>query len=255
MRLFTSGTTGTPKGVPIPVRAIASFVTYLEYGLHVTEDDVFWNAADPGWAYGLYYAIIGRWPAGRRSLLLQAGFSTDLTWQVLSRFGVTNLAAAPTVFRSLRSAGGDLPADLRVRRMTSAGEPLNPEMVVLGGRAGSASRSTTPTARPSSACAWSTAGTPTSRRRSRRARWVARMPGWSMAVLRNLTDEPAPAGELGRVAVDLRAQPGHVVRRLRRRPGQDRRAVQPRTAAGTSPATPGPWTRTATSSSPRATTT
>jgi acetyl-CoA synthetase len=58
-------------------------VTYLDYGLHVTEDDVFWNAADPGWAYGLYYAIIAPMAAGRRSLLLQAGFSTDLTWQVL----------------------------------------------------------------------------------------------------------------------------------------------------------------------------
>jgi len=126
---FTSGTTGTPKGVPIPVRAVASFQIYLEYGLHVTEDDVFWNAADPGWAYGLYYAIIAPMAAGRRSLLLQAGFSPELTWRVMSEYGVTNLAAAPTVFRSLRSGGLPVPKDLALRAITSAGEPLNPEMV------------------------------------------------------------------------------------------------------------------------------
>ncbi len=82
--LFTSGTTGTPKGVPVPVKALASFVVYLELGLDVTPDDVFWNAADPGWAYGLYYAILAPMAAGRRSLLLHAGFTASLTYQVMS---------------------------------------------------------------------------------------------------------------------------------------------------------------------------
>ncbi len=67
------------------------------------EDDVFWNAADPGWAYGLYYALLGPMASGVRSILLHAGFSAPLTWQVMERFGVTNFAAAPTVYRSLRA--------------------------------------------------------------------------------------------------------------------------------------------------------
>ncbi|HEX8781377.1 MAG TPA: AMP-binding protein, partial [Nocardioides sp.] len=134
VRLFTSGTTGTPKGVPIPVKALASFVTYLEYGLDVREDDVYWNAADPGWAYGLYYGIAGPLAAGRRNVLLRAGFTPETTWRVIQDLGVTNLAAAPTVFRALRSAEVTPPEGLRLRRVSSAGEPLNPELVSWGER-------------------------------------------------------------------------------------------------------------------------
>ena len=81
VQLFTTGTTGTPKGVPVPAKALASFHAYLEFGLGVRDDDVFWNAADPGWAYGLYYAIIGPMAAGIRSLLLHAGLLGATTWQ------------------------------------------------------------------------------------------------------------------------------------------------------------------------------
>ena len=127
--LFTSGTTGAPKGVPVPLRALASFQVYLELGLDVLADDVFWNAADPGWAYGLYYAILAPLAAGRRSLLLHAGFSAELTLDVLERFGVTNFAAAPTVYRALRAHDGRVPNGMGLRRASSAGEPLTPEVV------------------------------------------------------------------------------------------------------------------------------
>lgn len=129
VQLFTSGTTGTPKGVPVPVRALASFHAYQEFGLDVTEDDVFWNAADPGWAYGLYYALLGPMASGTRSLLLHAGFSAPLTWRIIEKFGVTNFAAAPTVYRSLRADPAPVPAGIALRRASSAGEPLTPDVV------------------------------------------------------------------------------------------------------------------------------
>ncbi|KQU30299.1 MULTISPECIES: AMP-binding protein [unclassified Rhodococcus (in: high G+C Gram-positive bacteria)] len=128
IQLFTSGTTGKPKGVPVPVSALASFVAYMTYGLDVSEDDVFWNAADPGWAYGLYYAILGPMAMGRRSLMLHAGFTPALTVAVMQKFEVTNFAAAPTVYRSLSkdpSVGG-----ITLRRASSAGEPLTPDVLV-----------------------------------------------------------------------------------------------------------------------------
>jgi acyl-coenzyme A synthetase/AMP-(fatty) acid ligase len=64
VHLGTTGSTNTPKTVPVPIVALASFQAYLEFGLDVRADDVFWNAADPGWARGLYYAILGPLAAG-----------------------------------------------------------------------------------------------------------------------------------------------------------------------------------------------
>ncbi|MET8799785.1 AMP-binding protein [Nocardia sp. NPDC004568] len=199
VQLFTSGTTGTPKGVPIPVRALASFHAYQEFALDVRPDDVFWNAADPGWAYGLYYAILGPLASGTRSLLLHAGFSPELTWRVLERFGVTNFAAAPTVYRALRAAEPGNP--VRLRRASSAGEPLTPEVVAWSAdHLGVAVRDHYgQTEHGMVICnAWhddlDVAAPAGSMGRP--------LPGWACAVLADDADTEAPAGELGRIAID-----------------------------------------------------
>lgn len=205
VQLFTSGTTGTPKGVPVPVRALASFHAYLEFGLDVREDDVFWNAADPGWAYGLYYALLGPMAAGRRSILLHAGFTPALTWQVLETFGVTNFAAAPTVYRSLKADTAEHP-QIRLRRASSAGEPLTPDVlawsretlgVVVRDQYGQTEHGMFVVD------AWADglrAETP--------PRSMGKpLPGWTCAVLRDDSDTQAAPGEVGRVAIDVQASP------------------------------------------------
>jgi len=205
VQLFTSGTTGTPKGVPVPVRALASFHAYMDFGLDVRPDDVFWNAADPGWAYGLYYALLGPMAAGRRSILLHAGFSPALTWQVMEKFGVTNFAAAPTVYRSLRADSGQSP-QIPLRRASSAGEPLTPDVltwsehkfgVVVHDQYGQTEHGMFVVN------AWAdglredvpplSMGKP--------------LPGWSVAVLKEDSDELADTNEVGRVAIDTEASP------------------------------------------------
>ena len=126
VELYTSGTTGSPKGVVVPTWALAAIRTYMEFGLDVAADDVYWCGADPGWAYGLYYAILGPLVLGVRSILVHANHSADLTWRVLVDFGVTNFAAAPTVYRSMRTT--QAPVGLVIRHASSAGEPLTPEV-------------------------------------------------------------------------------------------------------------------------------
>ncbi|NGP05760.1 AMP-binding protein [Rhodococcus sp. 14C212] len=206
VQLFTSGTTGSPKGVPVPLRALASFHAYLEFGLDVRKDDVFWNAADPGWAYGLYYAILGPLAAGTRSILLHAGFSAPLVWQVMERFGVTNFTAAPTVYRSLLADPTAIPATLRLRCASSAGEPLTPDViawsrthlnVVVRDHYGQTEHGMF------IANAWADA----LRDEVHEGSMGAVLPGWQCAVLDTDSDTPAPPRAPGRVAIDVRNSP------------------------------------------------
>lgn len=131
LMLFTSGTTGAPKPLLVPLKAIAPFALYVRDAIGVTANDRFWNIADPGWAYGLYYAIIGPLALGHATMLHDAPFTVEDTVAVIKAFGITNLAGSPTAFRRVMATGPEVVASIKgkLRTVSSAGEPLNPEVI------------------------------------------------------------------------------------------------------------------------------
>jgi len=204
IEIYTSGTTGQPKGVVVPTLAIASFQTYLEYGLAVTSQDVYWCAADPGWAYGLWWAIVAPLAAGVPAILLRPGFSAELTWRLLATFGVTNFAAAPTVYRSLLASGSAAPTGLKLQRLSSAGEPLTPEInewssVALGAEVHDHYGQT------EAGMVLNNHHHPDLARPLRPGSMGQPMPGWAVTVLEPEFDRIAPPASTGRIAVDMEA--------------------------------------------------
>ena len=129
--MFTSGTTGPPKGVAVPLRALLGFGTYLRQAVDLRPTDRFWNIADPGWAYGLYYAVTGPLLLGHATTLYDGPFTAASAYAVMRDWDITNLAGAPTAFRMMIAAGPAAAAPLRgqLRAVSSAGEPLNPEVI------------------------------------------------------------------------------------------------------------------------------
>ncbi len=129
MLMSTSGTTGLPKGVPVPLSALLAFEAYMRTAIDLRPEDVFWNIADPGWAYGLYYAVTGPLLLGHATTFYDGPFTPESTWRIIRTHGITNLAGAPTAYRLLMAAGA--PPDLKgqLRAVSSAGEPLNPQVI------------------------------------------------------------------------------------------------------------------------------
>lgn len=131
LMMSTSGTTGLPKGVPVPLSALPAFYSYLRDAVDLRPDDKFWNIADPGWAYGLYYAVTGPLLLGHTTTFYEGAFTAESTYSIIKRHGITNLAGAPTAYRLLIAAGPEAAAGVKgqLRVVSSAGEPLNPEVI------------------------------------------------------------------------------------------------------------------------------
>ena len=128
--LFTSGTTGNPKAVRWPLRMLLNIAIYMRDAVGLRKDDHFWNVADPGWAYGMAFSAIGPLQLGCPTLFFEGGFTVEAALRLIASRKITNVAAAPTVYRLMMAAGdamGAIAGQLRVA--SSAGEPLNPEVM------------------------------------------------------------------------------------------------------------------------------
>ncbi|MBU0596727.1 acetate--CoA ligase [Patescibacteria group bacterium] len=133
--LYTSGTTGKPKGVIHHHQAIVHEMKSAEFVLDIKEDDVYWCTADPGWVTGIAYEILGTWALGASMLVYAGRFSPAKWYDLIQEYRVTVWYTAPTAVRMLAASGASLAKKYNLkslRHLASVGEPLNPEAVMWG---------------------------------------------------------------------------------------------------------------------------
>ncbi|MEV6305125.1 acetate--CoA ligase [Actinoplanes sp. NPDC051861] len=133
--LYTSGTTGKPKGI---LHTTGGYLTQASYTHHAVfdlkpETDVYWCTADIGWVTGHSYIVYGPLSNGATQVMYEGTPDTPdrgRFWQIVDKYKVSILYTAPTLIRTMMKWGDDIPAkyDLSsLRVLGSVGEPINPE--------------------------------------------------------------------------------------------------------------------------------
>ena len=132
--MYTSGTTGRPKGAQHSTGGYLAYVAGTsKYYQDIHPDDTYWCMADIGWITGHSYIVYGPLSLGTTSVIYEGTPNypdAGRPWRIAERLGVNIFHTSPTAIRMLRKVGPDEPAkyDYHFKHMTTVGEPIEPEV-------------------------------------------------------------------------------------------------------------------------------
>jgi acetyl-CoA synthetase len=132
--MYTSGTTGRPKGCQHSTGGYLSYVTGTsKYYQDIHPEDTYWCMADIGWITGHSYIVYGPLSLGTTSVIYEGTPNypdAGRPWRIAEQLGVTIFHTSPTAIRMLRKVGPDEPAkyNFHFKHMTTVGEPIEPEV-------------------------------------------------------------------------------------------------------------------------------
>ena len=128
--LYTSGTTGHPKGALMTHGYTYAKRMQARYWLDLQEGDRVWCTAATGWAKNIWNVVVGPWSLGNEIFVHEGAFDPAERLDLIERYGITVLCQAPTEYRVLANAPELESADLSsIRHAVSAGEPLNAAVI------------------------------------------------------------------------------------------------------------------------------
>jgi acetyl-CoA synthetase len=128
--VFTSGTTGEPRGVLYPQRYLAGQELQAKHWFGARDGEVAWCTAAPGWSKSTRNAFVAPWTQGAVAVLHDGRFDPAERLRLCEELGVNVLCPAPTEYRMLAKRGELAPVP-GLRRMVSAGEPIEPDVIRL----------------------------------------------------------------------------------------------------------------------------
>ncbi len=128
--VFTSGTTGEPRGALHPQRYLAAQRAQAEHWLGAREGELVWCTTATGWSKSARNVFVAPWLCGAAALLHDGRFDAGERLDLIEREGVNVLCQAPTEYRMIAKRG-ELRRLPSLRRMVSAGEALNPEVIEI----------------------------------------------------------------------------------------------------------------------------